>query len=66
MRALGLPYLDLLPPLRDKFARDGHDIYYDHCHYNPEGDEFIGRLIADSLTRESRRLQSIGVSPAAR
>jgi hypothetical protein len=66
MRALGLPCLDLLPPLRDKFARDGHDIFYDHCHYNPEGDEFIGRLIADTLARESRPLQSIGVSPAAR
>ncbi len=66
VRALGLPYLDLLPPLRDKFARDGHDLYYDHCHYRPEGDELIGRLIADALTRESRRLQGIGVTPTAR
>jgi hypothetical protein len=64
-RALGLPHLDLLPALRDKFASDGHDVYFDHCHYRPEGDEFIGRLIADSLARESPRLQAIGVSPAA-
>jgi hypothetical protein len=66
VRGLGLPYLDLLPPLRDKFARDGHDLYYDHCHYRPEGDELIGRLIADRLARESHRLQGIGVTPTAR
>lgn len=66
MRGLALPHLDLLPALREKFAADGHDVYYDHCHYRPEGDELIGRLIADSLARESRRLQGVGVSPAAR
>jgi lysophospholipase L1-like esterase len=66
MRTLGLPHLDLLPALRDKFARDGRDLYWDHCHYRPEGDEFIGRLIADTLARESPRLRSVGVSPAAR
>jgi hypothetical protein len=66
VRSLGLPHLDLLPPLRDKFAADGLDVYYDHCHYRPEGDAFIGRLIADSLVQESARLHGIGVSPAAR
>lgn len=62
-RALGLPHLDLLPALRDKFASDGQDLYFDHCHYRPEGDELIGRLIADWLARDSRRLQGIGVGP---
>jgi lysophospholipase L1-like esterase len=61
--SLGLPHLDLLPALRDKFARDGRDVYYDHCHYRPEGDAFIGRLIADSLAQQSGRLHDIGVAP---
>jgi hypothetical protein len=65
MRELGLPHLDLLPALREKYARDGHDVYYDHCHYRPEGDAFIGRLIADALVRESARLHDVGVRPRA-
>jgi hypothetical protein len=63
MKDLGLPHLDLLPALRETFARDGRDLYYDHCHYRPEGDAIVGRLIADALARESPALRRVGVSP---
>ncbi|MBP7161992.1 MAG: hypothetical protein KBB26_00530 [Candidatus Omnitrophica bacterium] len=46
MRQRRLPYLDLLPALRDKYARDGQDMLYDHCHYKPEGYAFIGEALA--------------------
>jgi hypothetical protein len=46
MRKRRLPYLDLLPLLRDKYARDQEDILYDHCHYKPEGNAFIGENLA--------------------
>jgi hypothetical protein len=65
VRALGLPHLDLLPALRERFASDGRDLYFDHCHYRPEGDELIGRLVADWLARESQKLRGIGVPAPA-
>ncbi len=46
MRKRRLPYLDLLPWLRDKYARDQEDMLYDHCHYKPEGNAFIGDMLA--------------------
>lgn len=61
MRRLGLPHLDVLGPMREKFAKDGQNIFYDHCHYRPEGNELIGRLIADALAGESKRLAAIGI-----
>ena len=46
MRQRRLPYLDLLPPLREKYARDQDNMLYDHCHYKPEGNAFIGDILA--------------------
>ena len=46
MRKRRLPYLDLLPLLREKYARDHEDMLYDHCHYKPEGNAFIGEALA--------------------
>ncbi len=62
MRRLGLPHLDLLPALRRRFERDGRRLFFDHCHYRPEGDRLNGRQIAAELAERSKRLRAIGVS----
>jgi sugar lactone lactonase YvrE/lysophospholipase L1-like esterase len=60
-RRLGLPHLDLLPVLRERFAADKHDLFYDHCHLRPEGNEIVGRAIADALAKESSKVRGIGI-----
>jgi sugar lactone lactonase YvrE len=57
---LGLPHLDLLPAMREKYAKDRVDIFYDHCHYRPEGNALVGRLAAELIARESVRLREAG------
>ncbi|MBW2493136.1 MAG: hypothetical protein JRE43_00150 [Deltaproteobacteria bacterium] len=52
MTELGIPHLDLLPLLRNQYQRDGVNLFYDHCHYRPEGNEFLARPVADFLLRE--------------
>jgi sugar lactone lactonase YvrE/lysophospholipase L1-like esterase len=59
---LGLRYLNLLPTLREKFAADHTDFYYDHCHMRPEGNELVGRLIAEKVAKESGKLHALGVT----
>jgi len=49
MKELGLPHIDLLPILREKYQRDGVDVFYDHCHYRPEGYEYFSKYVADFL-----------------
>jgi hypothetical protein len=61
-KKLGLHYLDLLPPLREKYAADHTDFYYDHCHMRQSGNELVGRLIAAKLAKESGKLHALGVS----
>jgi DNA-binding beta-propeller fold protein YncE len=58
-RKNGIAHLDVLPAMREKFASDGVDIFYDHCHYRPEGNELVGGLIADALQKESPRLRAV-------
>jgi hypothetical protein len=57
MQRLGIKHLDLLPALRSKFQDDGNDVFYDHCHYRPEGNAFIADTITRFLISESDRLQ---------
>jgi hypothetical protein len=52
MTELGLPHLDLLSLLRQKYQRDGVNVFYDHCHYRPEGYEYLSRFAADFLRTE--------------
>ena len=52
MTALDLPHLDLLPPLRERFQRDGKDLFYDHCHYRAEGYELVSQRVGDFLLEE--------------
>ncbi len=52
MNQLGLLHLDLLPLLREQYQRDGVDLYYDHCHYRPEGHAFFASAVSDFLLRE--------------
>jgi hypothetical protein len=52
MTELGVAHLDLLPKLREKYQRDGVDVFYDHCHYRVEGNRFIADTAADFLLRE--------------
>lgn len=49
MTKRGIPHLDLLPFLRMKFQKDKVNVFYDHCHYTPEGNAYIGFLVAKFL-----------------
>jgi len=44
--------VDLLPLLREKYEQDGADVFYDHCRYGSEGDEYFAKAVADFLLRE--------------
>lgn len=50
MTRLQIPHLDLLPFLREKYQRDGINVFFDHCHYKSEGNDFVAKTIADFLT----------------
>ena len=52
MTELGLAHIDLLPLLREKYQRDGVNVFYDYCHYRPEGHAFFAEAVADFLLRE--------------
>jgi hypothetical protein len=52
MADLGLAHLDLLPLLREKYQRDGVNVFYDHCHQKAEGHEYFAKATADFLLRE--------------
>lgn len=52
MAELGVPHLDLLPDLRTRYAADGEDLFYDYCHYRPEGTAVVGERIAAFLADE--------------
>lgn len=43
---------DLLPALREKYQQDNRTLFYDHCHYNPEGNAFVGKKISEFLTQD--------------
>lgn len=49
MNEMNLPHIDLLPTLRDKYRETNTEYYYDHCHYQPEGNKIVGDKIADFL-----------------
>ncbi len=57
MRRLGIKHLDLLPVLRSKYQEDGVNVFYDHCHYRPEGNAFIADTVSRFVIEESDRLQ---------
>lgn len=57
MKRLGIKHLDLLPVLRSKYQEDGVNVFYDHCHYRPEGNAFIADTISRFLIETSDRLQ---------
>jgi hypothetical protein len=52
MTELGVAHIDLLSLLREKYQRDGVNVYYDHCHYKTEGHEYFAKPVADFLLRE--------------
>ena len=56
---LGIPMLDLLPPLRAALAHwkaEGHDpaqrLFYDWCHHTPAGSELIAREVHAFLQQQ--------------
>ena len=51
-RKRNFPFLDLLPYLR-KYRRDHKDIYYDWCHPAAETNDYIGKIIAKFLFKET-------------
>jgi lysophospholipase L1-like esterase len=51
-RALGVPLLDLLPPLREQYARDTTTIpplFFDQCHLTPRGSRIVARHVYEFL-----------------
>lgn len=52
MKDLNMKHFDLLAGLRRKYQEDKKAIFYDHCHYRPEGNKYIGRGIAQFLLDE--------------
>lgn len=52
MKKLSIPHMDLLPHLRDQYQKDKINLFFDHCHYRPEGFKFISRLIAKFLAEQ--------------
>ena len=53
LQAAGIPHLDLLPVLRSRVrARPQVRVFYDQCHYTPEGNGVVAEAILDFLRRE--------------
>jgi hypothetical protein len=52
MTELGLAHIDLLPLLREKYEQDGVNVFYDHCHYRPDGYEYFSKFVAEFLMNE--------------
>jgi hypothetical protein len=52
MTELDIPHIDLLPLLREKYQRDGVNVFYDHCHYRADGHAFFTKAVADFLLSE--------------
>ena len=52
MGKLKIRHLDLLPALREKYLKDQVTVYWDSCHYRPQGLKFIGQKIAEFLFPE--------------
>ena len=48
-RSLDLTCLDLLPALRDTWQSGDRDLYYDHCHLTPNGNQVVAEKLADWL-----------------
>ena len=48
-----IPCLNMLPPFKDKFARDKEELYFDFDpHWNVKGHIFAGRLVEEFLGQE--------------
>ncbi|MDO8412753.1 MAG: SGNH/GDSL hydrolase family protein [Gallionellaceae bacterium] len=52
MTKRGIAHLELLTPLREKYLQDKVDVYFDHCHMKPEGNELVGKSIARLLNEQ--------------
>lgn len=52
LRALGVPYLDLLPAMRAAHRSDPRPIYYDHCHPTPLGNDIVADAIYAFLVEQ--------------
>lgn len=58
---LKIPYLDLLPALREnRGGGDARFLYYDHCHMTPKGNEIAGREIARLLMQSEALKRTFG------
>lgn len=56
--SLGVPVLDLLPPLRDAISGSGAaGIYLDQCHFTPYGHQLVAPLIADFINPTLHEMQ---------
>jgi GDSL-like Lipase/Acylhydrolase. len=54
MAKLGLAHQDLLPVLRSALSRaPGQTLYFDKCHLTPEGNDIVGRSIAEFLLEQN-------------
>lgn len=49
MHKRNILHLDLLPLLKEKYKKDGINLFIDHCHLNKDGCDFVGKCIAEYL-----------------
>ncbi len=47
----GFPVLDVLPLLRGHRNQSPEELFYDHCHYTPLGNQLIAAYITDEIIR---------------
>lgn len=49
MENLGLPHLDLLPLLRERFQKEQKSQFYDQCHLKDEANAWVGEAAAEFI-----------------
>jgi lysophospholipase L1-like esterase len=49
----GIPYIDILPPLRADWQAKKEKLFYDHCHYTPYGNTVVARALLAELDKEN-------------
>jgi len=56
--SLGIPFLDLLPPLRSAHQAEPESaLFYDHCHHTPRGADVVARAVAPFVIPILRELR---------
>lgn len=47
MTAMNILHLDLLKPLRANYRDKTSELYFDHCHFKPFGNQVVGNIAGE-------------------